>query len=401
MLFTSWRNELEELINVDCIAKSYEKRDEIHVNSDPFYHDKHIDDDMFETMMEQYIDTNDEINQDGNFNENRDDPIADYYVEENFVGDVMKQPSVVEHFRPAKIIDDEEYVKIMRRLNDKQRKFVLHVLHCYKENIIVHNFLSGGAGVGKSEVVNATVQSVLRYASSQPTHNPESMPVSVGAPTGKAAFNVFGMTLHCIFKLPPSQNKGGLCDLESSTLNTMRLKFADTKLFIIDEISMVSVRQFYEIDQRLRQIFGASQSFGNKSVIVVGHLRQLPPVAGRYVFESPSHLALGNIVGNSLWKLFSMFELTEIMRQKGDKAFCKALNNMSEGAMDEEDIKLLRCREISSINQPPKDSIWLFGTNEECKRHNENVHKSLCTEGCVSFAVDNIEGWHIIFVCSF
>jgi len=46
--------------------------------------DTHMDDDMFE-MMEKFIDTNDEINQDGNLNEISDDPIADFYVEENFV----------------------------------------------------------------------------------------------------------------------------------------------------------------------------------------------------------------------------------------------------------------------------------------------------------------------------
>jgi len=114
------------------------------------------------------------------------------------------------------------------------------------------------------------------------------------------------MTLHCTFKLPPSQYSGRLCDLDNSVANSLRLKLQETQLLIIDEISMVSVRQFNEIDGRLRQIFATAEPFGNKSILVVGHLRQLPSVAGRYVFDTPTHLALGELVGNSLWNFFSL-----------------------------------------------------------------------------------------------
>ena len=198
------------------------------------------------------------------------------------------------------------------------------------------------------------------------------------------------MTLHCIFKLPPSQYSGRLCDLNNSVANRLRLKLQETQLFIIDGISMVSVRQFNEIDLRLRQIFATSELFGNKSILVVGHLRQLPPVARRYVFVTPTHLALGELIGNSLWNFFSLYELDEMMHQKGDHAFCKALNNMAEGCMDGDDINLIKSRETSNTNNHPSDSIWLFATNAECKRHNLTVHESLPTENCTSVATDII-----------
>jgi hypothetical protein len=163
---------------------------------------------------------------------------------------------------------------------------------------------------------------------------------------------------------------------------------------------MVSVRQLYEIDQRLRQIFCSREDFGNRSIIVVGHLRQLPPVAAKYVFETPSHLPLGEIVGNHLWPKFSLYELDEIMRQQGEFEFCKALNNMAEGCMDPEDITLIRSREISPTNQPPSDAIWMFGTNVECRNYNSKVHNilKLTTEGALATAQDKIEGLYTINV---
>jgi len=225
-----------------------------------------------------------------------------------------------------------------------------------------------------------------------PTTSPEDSCVIVAAPTGKAAFNVFGMTLHCTFKLPPNQNSGKLCDLESGVLSSVRVKLKNVKLFIIDEISMVSVRQLYDIDQRLRQIFATTREFGGKSVIVVGHLRQLAPVAGSYVFRPPVHLPLGLCVGNYLWSKFALYELDEVMRQKGDMEFCKALNNMAEGLMDAEDIQLIKSREINENNKPPENAIHLFATNEECRYHNDLVHKKLNTEGALSMAFDRIQG---------
>lgn len=99
------------------------------------------------------------------------------------------------------------------------------------------------------------------------------MPVLVAAPTGKAAFNVMGMTLHSAFKLPPSQYKGELKKLDDGAANTLRLKFRKLKLIIIDEISMVSNSQLTQVDHRLRQIFNTDQDFGGISVLAVGHLR--------------------------------------------------------------------------------------------------------------------------------
>ena len=142
------------------------------------------------------------------------------------------------------------------------------------------------------------------------------------------------MTLHHCFHLPPSQSKyEHLNNLHDDQCNSIRAKYRHLKLIIIDEISMVSSQMLLDVNRRLQQIFESRKPFGGISVVVVGHLRQLPPVGGRLVFKPPHTAKLSSLAENTLWKNFRLFELMEIMKQKGDLEFCTALNNMSEGKM--------------------------------------------------------------------
>lgn len=127
--------------------------------------------------------------------------------------------------------------------------------------------------MGKSHVITAIVQSFERYCNQQLSTDPEDTNVLVTAPTGKAAFNVLGMTLHTAFRLPPNYYSGPLLNLDDGVANTLSVKLAKLKLLIIDEISMVSYKQLAQIDHRLRQIFNSDREFGGISVLVVGHLR--------------------------------------------------------------------------------------------------------------------------------
>lgn len=161
------------------------------------------------------------------------------------------------------------------------------------------------------------------------------------------------------------------------------------QLVIIDEVSMMLLKQLYDIDFRFQEIFDTPDEFGKKSIIVVGHLRQLRPIGGRRVFEQ---MNTRQYTGNHLWPKFRLYELTEIMRQKGEAEFCRALNRMSEGQMEEEDVKLLKECEISDIHQPPDDAIWLFKTNAQCQKYNMEYFRKLPGVGAPSLAVDTLEG---------
>jgi ATP-dependent exoDNAse (exonuclease V) alpha subunit len=190
--------------------------------------------------------------------------------EDNFEEDVLMGNVRVDQFLLPRAIDDNAYRTLMRTLNEKQRRFVLNSLHLLKTTSApFYYFLSGGAGVGKSQAINAIVQSYIRYCGNHAAYNLENYCVIVGAPTGKAAFNVFGTTLHSISKLPPTQYNGKLCDLDDGALSSLRRNLCGVKLFIIDEISMVSVKMLYEVDQRLRQVYASPLDFGGRSITVV------------------------------------------------------------------------------------------------------------------------------------
>ena len=76
----------------------------------------------------------------------------------------------------------------------------------------------------------------------------------------------------------------------------------------------------YSIDQRLQELTGSRQPFGNISIIAVGDLFQLQPVRGNWIFNDLTHDV--SALAANLWKEhFKMFELTEIMRQKDDLDF--------------------------------------------------------------------------------
>jgi hypothetical protein len=402
MLFLPWRDEDDELLSIDPIEVAKENMDVINENSRPFYFNRDVDEDILQKLVDEADsaedghemfesdvgDDNEIINDDDNFQDDDDvDEIGTSYT------------ARVEKFLPPTMVNEEEYMKLMRSLNEKQRRFVLNTLHKLKTSSDpFHFFLSGGAGVGKSHGITAIVQSHLRLKYKTPTTNPEAMCVLVSAPTGKAAFNVFGMTIHCTFRLPPTQYGGKVCDLEASTINSLRNKLEKVELFIIDEVSMLSNRQLYDIDARLRQVYCTTQDFGNKSVLFVGDFNQLAPIGGSYVFKPPSHLPLGDCVGNYLWDKFHLFELVEIMRQRGDLEFCKALNNMAIGQMDEEDIKMMKSREINPSISTPLEAIHIFRTNAECDIYNSEIHELLNTESSVSLAHDMVQGINVFFI---
>ena len=234
----------------------------------------------------------------------------------------------------VKRISNDEYRKLVHSLNEKQRQFFYHVLHAVKtSDDPLRLFLSGGAGVGKSTVTNALYEALIRYLNTLAGENPDEINVIKAAPTGKAAFNIKGNTLHAAFKLPA--NKGfEYCALDSDRLDTVRAKLRNLKVLFIDEISMVGSGMINFLNLRLQQIMGSKEPFGGITVITVGDLFQLKPVFDRWIFENPN-TSYGSL-GSNLWAdFFTLFELTDIVRQKDDKLFAELLNRLREGKHSE------------------------------------------------------------------
>ena len=104
------------------------------------------------------------------------------------------------------------------------------------------------------------------------------------APTGVASVNVNGTTVYSTFGLP---HRGKLFPLDRNTLAALRNKYTEVELIILDEISMVSKKVFYQIHRRIIEIFNLTNlPFAGRSILVVGDFHQLPPVCAMPVYAS-------------------------------------------------------------------------------------------------------------------
>ena len=276
----------------------------------------------------------------------------------------------------ANMMPEEDYFRIIRSLNTKQREIFMYVLNKVKtQSTPFHIFITGGAGVGKSVVISAIHQAVLRFLNKGAGNNPDEAKVLLGAPTGIAAFLIGGGTLHSLFHIPANQDFS-YKPLTSDVLNTYQCKYRHLKLLVIDEISMVGNKMLNYINRRLQQIMGSSDMFGGLSVIAVGDLFQLKPVFDGWIFKDLANeysaLAL------NIWKdHFAMFELDQVMRQKDNAEFANILNRLRIGQQTEMDIRVLKERLINkdiSAASYPLSLPHIFTKNEDVRAHNNKVH---------------------------
>lgn len=228
-----------------------------------------------------------------------------------------------------------------------------------------HLFVTGRAGTGKSTLLTALREML----------NDELVVV---APTGLAAVNVGGQTIHSFFGFPPRLLREG--DIRRSRNGRVMRKL---KFLIIDEVSMVRSDIMWAIDQSLRVNRGRPREpFGGVRLAMFGDLHQLPPVidegevkehlenahGGAFFFSIP---ALREGAGTAL------VELNTVFRQK-DEALINVLNRIREGEVDEEDLTALneRVHPIRTLAEGA-DYVILTPTNAAAKRINEAYLASL------------------------
>ena len=193
--------------------------------------------------------------------------------------------------------------------------------------------------------------------------------------TGKAAANVNGLTLHSAFGLKFGHENQSLSD---KSLAEFRQNFADLKLIIIDEMSLLNSDMLYRIHLRLMEIFQTKELFGGLSVILVGDLLQLPPVGtNEYIFEEPynSHFKPYHKV-MPLWESFEPFILRHNHRTGEGNTWTETLNRIRVGEVTEEDMEVLKSRQTGA-DFLYEDCLHLFYTNEEVDDHNEKMLNKL------------------------
>jgi hypothetical protein len=250
------------------------------------------------------------------------------------------------------MMPEDQYLQTIRSLNTEQRDFFYHVVHWIKtKSEPLHVFLTGGAGVGKTVVIHAIYQTLLRFLNKGADVNPDDPKIVLGARTGGAAFLIGGNTLHHLFSIPVSQGYGKT-GIAHDKLNTLRCKFKHVRLVIIDEVSLVGNQMFSFINDRLQKIMGCEEPFGGVSVLVVGDLYQLKPVFDGWIFHNLK-TGYGPLATNLWVEHFQYFQLTQIMRQKEDGAFAEVLNRLRVGQQTKADIALLKTRLIDKDKFSP------------------------------------------------
>ncbi|XP_033847315.1 uncharacterized protein LOC117393232 [Periophthalmus magnuspinnatus] len=270
-----------------------------------------------------------------------------------------------------------EGLDLIRSLNDIQLSIFFKIQKWCIQKVNgndpepLHVFITGGAGTGKSHLIRAIQYEANRLFAPM-RHHPDNMSVLITAPTGMAAYNLNASTIHSAFSIGTDVTLPYI-PLGEEKLNSLRAKYIDLKLVIIDEISMVSHKLLTYIHGRLRQIKqrGDVSPFGNVSLIAVGDFYQLPPVMAKGLYT--------NNLPVNFWSSFKMAELKTIVRQK-DTTFAELLNRLrtrSKGTpMLHEDIHILQSRETGEQSS----ALHIFPTNSQVNEHNFNQLQATCPD---------------------
>ena len=182
-------------------------------------------------------------------------------------------------------------------------------------------FVSGVGGTGKSFLIHALkclIDSLWQT---------DDLTCAIAAPTGLAAFNVGGVTIHRLFQLPIEHEgkQAGYWSLSKAAQKVMRSTLRSLKMIIVDEVSMVSSLNLAYMHLRLEELFGGHDWFGGRNVLFVGDLLQLQPVNGSPVFEKICRKSvchkLGCATSVNIWTDSVVYdELTINERQKRMKS---------------------------------------------------------------------------------
>jgi len=217
------------------------------------------------------------------------------------------------------------------------------------------------------------------------------------APTGKAAFIASGATIHSVLHVPANQSLI-YTRLDHQSLNTFRVNVSLIKVWFIDEISMTGNRMFSFINQRLQEANNTSSPFGGVSVVAFGDFYQLLPVMDGFIFDDLSSSFSCNdeyrVLAPNLWKkLFTMFELTRIIRQQDSRPFAELLNRLRKGNHTAENLDLLHSRIITQDSpRYPRSAQHLFKTNSQVKTFNISVYNSCTSQKYIVQSVDSVIG---------
>jgi hypothetical protein len=229
-------------------------------------------------------------------------------------------------------------------------------------------FLTGKAGTGKTTLLRKIVQTTQKNT-------------VIVAPTGIAALNAGGVTIHSFFQLPfgafipDSQSPNVVAYIKHENKTTLKRHFKMNKkrisiirnleLLIVDEVSMLRADLLDAIDFMLKFVRRNNEPFGGVQVMFIGDLLQLPPVVKNEEWNLLKNYYSGIYFFNA--QILTAFpplviELTTIFRQQ-DEQFIELLNNLRNNRITESNISLLNSRVIKDWDEFDKCGYITLSTH--------------------------------------
>ena len=241
----------------------------------------------------------------------------------------------------------------------------------FVENTGTSIFLTGKAGTGKTTFLKTVVEKSKKR-------------LIVVAPTGVAAINAGGVTIHSFFQLPLSPFVPGTQTKNKFDFGKEKRKIiASLDLLIIDEISMVRADLLDAIDNVLRRYKDRYQPFGGVQLLMIGDLQQLTPVVTpedeiilKPYYDTPYFF------GSKALKQISYvtIQLKTVYRQQ-DNLFISILNHIRNGQPTADDMQLLNQRYNPTFVPKAEDGyIRLTTHNNAANGYNNSELQRLSSE---------------------
>ena len=250
----------------------------------------------------------------------------------------------------------------------------IEMLNRFVQNTDVHIFLTGKAGTGKTTFLrNLAIKSYKRMV--------------IVAPTGVAAINAGGVTIHSFFQLPfgPIAPEGqSLSLLSNMKLSRTKLKIMRSlDLLVIDEISMVRADLLDAIDAVLRRVRRSDKAFGGVQLLMIGDIQQLAPVARQNEWEllQDYYKSVYFFDSRVLQKNpYICVELDHIYRQN-DTEFIDILNQVRNNRLDSNSLQMLNSRYIPNFKPDDNEGyITLTTHNYQADEINEEKLNAIDSE---------------------
>lgn len=246
-------------------------------------------------------------------------------------------------------------------LNEKQKE----ALKAVKKGQNV--FITGGAGVGKTYLIKCIVQEMWKHKKEY----------SIVAPTGVAALQINGETIHRYFCLPVYCDQMQTFEvpdrINEDKMKGKREQIRGLEVLIVDEVSMIHKNVFRMMDSVVRYIKQKETPFGGLQVVLIGDFYQLCPIT-----ETEENVF---IFGSSIWEKLNLTKFVLLEPHRQNVRDFDILTKIRHGQVSKEDLNecLIDRMSMKELAHNYADWTILFTTNKMKDHYNHMMNSFLNT----------------------